>query len=140
MFRTNVNEMNVEPVYLGGEWWQRVQFRLDLPPVIVRLPIAREFLNSRELDALRWIRDRFPFRPAGRCDASAEIDERFLRKTDVEGTNGVRLGRNGQISGKQVGGAGDSDAHRGGAQQPATILVDCFGDWCRAHRRISLVQ
>ena len=53
MFRTNVNEMNVEPVDLGDELRQGVQLRLDLPPVVVRLPIARELLNGRELDALR---------------------------------------------------------------------------------------
>src|SRR5882724_788913 len=58
MFRTNVNEMNVQPIDLGDELWQGVQSRLHLPPVVFRPPIACECLNRRELHALRCIRDR----------------------------------------------------------------------------------
>ena len=53
MFRTNVNEMNVQSIDLGDELRQGVQFRLALAPVVVCRPIAREFLNRRELHALR---------------------------------------------------------------------------------------
>ena len=53
MFRANVNEVNVQPIDLGDELRQGVQFRLALAPVVFRRPIARELLNRRELHALR---------------------------------------------------------------------------------------
>src|ERR1700730_10765501 len=59
MFRTNVNEMNVEPVDLGGELRQSVQLRLDLAPAVTGSPMTREFLDCRELHALRFVPDRF---------------------------------------------------------------------------------
>jgi hypothetical protein len=65
LLRSNVNEMNVQPIDLGDELRQSVEFRLDLAPVIVRAPIARECLNGRELYGLRSVRDRFPLRPLG---------------------------------------------------------------------------
>ena len=60
MFRTNVNEMNVEPIDLGHELRQGVQFRLALAPIVICRPIAREFLHRRELHALRLICDSLP--------------------------------------------------------------------------------
>ena len=57
MFRTNVNEMNVDPIDLGHELRQGVQLRLALAPVVIGRPIAREFLHRRELHALRLIGD-----------------------------------------------------------------------------------
>ena len=53
MFRTNVNEVNVQPIDLGDEIRQRIQPRLDLAPVVLGRPIARERLSRRELYALR---------------------------------------------------------------------------------------
>jgi hypothetical protein len=50
--RTNVDEMNAEAVDLGHELRQGIELGLDLPPVILGLPIQRDFLNRRELDAL----------------------------------------------------------------------------------------
>ena len=61
MFRTNVNEMNVEPIDLGDEMRQGIQFRLALAPIVIRRPIAREFLHRRELHALRMHRRRSPW-------------------------------------------------------------------------------
>src|SRR5215813_4919264 len=87
MFRTNVDEMNVEPVDLGNELRQGVQFRLDLAPVVLCRPIAREFLRRRELYALRLIRDVFPLRPLRRDDAPAEVVERLLWDVDAEGAD-----------------------------------------------------
>ena len=52
MFRTNVNEMNVQPIDLDDELRERVQFRLALAPIVIHPPIAREVLNRRELHAL----------------------------------------------------------------------------------------
>jgi hypothetical protein len=53
MFRSNVNEMNVEPIDFGDELRQGVQFCLDLSPVIIGHPITRECLHRRELHTLR---------------------------------------------------------------------------------------
>ena len=57
MFRTDMNEMNIQPIDLGDELRERIQFRLDLAPVVVRCRIAREGLSCRELHPLRCIRD-----------------------------------------------------------------------------------
>ena len=89
MFRTNVNEMNVQPIDLGDELRQGVQLRLALAPVVICRPIAREFLHRRERHALRLIRDRLPVGPPGRRDAPAEIDECLFRNVDAEGADCV---------------------------------------------------
>ena len=52
VFRTNVNEVNVQPVDLRDELRQGVQFRLDLAPVLLRRPIVRERLDRREMHSL----------------------------------------------------------------------------------------
>ena len=69
MLRTNMNEMDVQPIDLGDELRQGVQSRLALAPVVFRAPIARERLGRRELHALGCIIDRFPFRPLRVVDA-----------------------------------------------------------------------
>ncbi len=73
--------MNVEAVDFRDELRQRVQLGLDLSPVILRLPVAREFLNRRQLYALRRIPDRFHIGPSRCRDAAAEVDQRIFRKT-----------------------------------------------------------
>src|SRR5260221_2208393 len=92
MPRTNVNEVNVQPIDLGDELRQRVQSRLHLAPVVFRLPITREGLHGRELHALRRIRDSFPLRPLCRVDAPAEIQECLVRNIDGEGADCVSFG------------------------------------------------
>ena len=87
VFRTDVNEMNVQPIDLGHELRQGVQFRLDLAPVVICRPIARECLNRRELHALRCIRDRFPFRPLCRVDAPAQFGQFRFRNIHMKRTN-----------------------------------------------------
>src|ERR1700733_13657461 len=75
MFRTNVNEMDVEPVDLSDELRQGVQSCLTLAPIVFRAPIARERLSRRELHALGCICDCFPFRPLCVVDAPAQFGE-----------------------------------------------------------------
>ena len=89
MLRTNVDEMDVEPVDLGDEVRQGVQPRLDLAPVVLGRPIARELLNRRELHALRVIRDGFPLGPSRRRDAPAQFVDVRLRKVDGDGADRV---------------------------------------------------
>src|SRR5258708_11972055 len=85
MFRTNVNEMNVESVDLGDEVWQGFQLRLALAPIVLCRPIPREFLNRRELDALRSIGDGFLVGPTCRLHTPAEVDEISLGNVDTKG-------------------------------------------------------
>ena len=89
VFRTDVNEMNVQPIDLGDELRQGVQFRLDLAPVVFCRPIARECLNRRELHALRCIRDRFSFRPLCCVDAPAQFGEFRFRNIHMKRTNSI---------------------------------------------------
>src|SRR5215471_15808275 len=58
MRRTNVNEMNIEPIDLRDELRQSVQPGLTVAPVVLFCPVPREGLNRGELYALRLIRDR----------------------------------------------------------------------------------
>ena len=44
MFRTDVNEMDVEPIDLGDELRQNVQFLLARAPVVIRCPMAGKLL------------------------------------------------------------------------------------------------
>src|SRR3981189_2042670 len=75
MFRTAVNEMNVEPVDLGDERRQGIEPRLRLAPVVIGLPVARELLDGRQLHALGWIGDGLLVRPTGGGDWPAQVDE-----------------------------------------------------------------
>src|SRR5713101_1512739 len=88
MFRTNVNEMNVQPIDLGYELRQGVQFRLDLAPVVICRPIARQRLNRRELYSLGCICNRFSFRPLRRLDAPAQFGQFGFRNIHMEWLNG----------------------------------------------------
>jgi hypothetical protein len=45
VFRTHMNEMNVQSIDLGEELRQRVKPRLDLAPIVIIPPIFRECLN-----------------------------------------------------------------------------------------------
>jgi len=89
MFRTNVNEMNVQPIDLGDEIRQGVQFRLALAPIVFCPPVARECLNRRELHALRRIRDCFPFRPLGCVDAPPQFGKLRFRKIRLKRANRI---------------------------------------------------
>jgi hypothetical protein len=61
--------------------------KMAWPPIIIRPPIAREFLNRRELHALRFIRDRFPVRPLCRVYAPAQVGKFRFRNIHTKRTN-----------------------------------------------------
>ena len=86
MFRTDVNEVDVEPIDCGDELRQGVQPRLHLSPVVIGRPIVRELLHGRELDALRRIADQFPLGPISRGDPPAEVRESLLLYFDMKWT------------------------------------------------------
>src|ERR1700739_1899001 len=87
MLRTNMNEMDIQPIDLSDELGQGIQPRFALPPVVFRAPIARERLGGRELDALGCTGDRFPFRPLRVVDAPAQFCEFRLRDMNLKRTN-----------------------------------------------------
>src|SRR5262245_13649338 len=92
VFRTNVNEMDVEPIDLGDELRQRVQSRLALAPVVFGRPVARELLNGRELHALRCIRDRLPLGPPGCVDSPAQVGKFRFRNIHAKRTQRILVG------------------------------------------------
>src|SRR5438093_11101516 len=79
--------MNVQSNDLGDELRQGVHFCLDLAPVILCRPIARERLDRRELYSLGCICNRFSFRPLCRVDAPAQFSEFLFRNTRTKRTN-----------------------------------------------------
>ena len=89
LLRTHVDEVNVDPIDRGDELRQGVELRLARAPVVLGSPVAREFLNRRELHALRLIRDDLPRGPSCRRDAPAQVGERLVRNVNGEGADGV---------------------------------------------------
>jgi hypothetical protein len=76
--RPDVDEVDVDSVDLGYELRQGVEPRLDLAPVIVAGPVARELLNRVQLHALRPILDEFVVWPARLAKAIAQrLEIRF---------------------------------------------------------------
>ena len=55
MFRTQMNEMNVQPVDLSQELGQRVQGRLAFAPVVLSRPVPCELLTGRERIAVQGV-------------------------------------------------------------------------------------
>jgi len=92
MLRTDVDEVNVQSIDLGLELRQSVQPRLDLAPVVVLPPIARECLDRGDLNTLRVVCDRFPLGPPCRVDASAQFGEIRLWKIHMKRTDGNPVG------------------------------------------------
>src|SRR5271167_754243 len=92
MFRTNVKEMNVQPIDFGYELREGVEFRLALAPVIVCRPIAGKFLNCPKRHALRFIRDRLPIRPPCRADAPAQFGKFGFWNIYLKRTNSRLVG------------------------------------------------
>src|SRR5579862_3649814 len=89
MLRADVNEMNVQPIDLGDELRQGVQFCLDFAPVVFRRPIARQRLHGCKLYSLGRIGDRLSFRPSRRVDAPAQFGKIRLRNVYGKRTNGA---------------------------------------------------
>src|SRR5438093_764615 len=83
--------MNVQSIDLGHKLRQGVHFCLDLAPVIICRPIARQRLNRRELYSLGCICNRFSFRPLCRVDAPAQFGKLCFRETHMKRTNRVHV-------------------------------------------------
>jgi hypothetical protein len=87
VLRSDMDEVDVQPVDRSDELRPCIQPRLARPPVVVRHPMARELLDHGQRDALRLIRDRLPLGPIRGRDAPTKIVQRFIRDVDVEGAD-----------------------------------------------------
>jgi hypothetical protein len=87
MPRTNVDEVNVEPIDLGDELREGVQIRLTRAPVVLGSPVARELLNHGQWHALRLIRDGLLLGPVRGRDASTQVLQGLIGNIDMEGPN-----------------------------------------------------
>jgi hypothetical protein len=84
MLRSDMDEVNVQPVDLGDEVRQGFQLRLALAPVVFGPPILCELLHRRELHALLIIGDRFALGPQRLHDAAAQIGQLAFGKSHLE--------------------------------------------------------
>ena len=87
VLRTDVDEVDVQPVDLGDELREGVQLRLDGAPVVVRHPVARELLDHGERHTLGGIGDGLLLGPLRGRDASTEVLQGLIRNVDVEGAD-----------------------------------------------------
>ena len=84
-----MDEVNVHPIDVCDELRQSVEPRLCLMPIVIGPPITNQFLQSRQLHALRLIGDGFPIGPTHCHDPAAQIDQILFRNVRLERSNGV---------------------------------------------------
>src|ERR671917_373158 len=82
-----MDEVDVQPVDLGGEVRDGVQPRLALAPVVLGRPVAREVLHERERHALRVVLDGLPLGKARRAEARPQVLEFRVGDLDLEGSD-----------------------------------------------------
>jgi hypothetical protein len=127
MSRANMDEVDVQPVDLGDELRKGIELRLDLPPVVVPLPIVYELLQGRQRHALGFILDGLLVGPPRGRQAAAKVDEVLLGNIDAERTDrighGCRCGRPRREARRTHG----YNSRRSGAQELASVLIDNFG-------------
>ena len=104
MARADVDEVNVEPVDRRHELRIGIELGLRLSPVVVRSPVAHEFLKLREPHALRSITDSLAVGPPRREDAAPEVNEHLLGNLDAERTDCAVLGGCTRHCWKEAGG------------------------------------
>ena len=115
VLRTNMDEVDVQPVDLGHEIRQGIQLCLDLAPVVLCRPVARELLQRRQLGTLRLIRDRLPVGPLCSVDAPAQIDNLLFWHLDVKGPDRIAFRRRVRFCGEHSRYARSSRAREEGA-------------------------
>ncbi|MGY3587710.1 hypothetical protein ACVIF9_006387 [Bradyrhizobium sp. USDA 4350] len=88
VLRAGMDEVDVEPVDLGGELAESIELRLALPPIIGLGPIAADILDPLQWRALAPVVDQFGFRPAGPAQPGAEILKNIVADGDAKRTDG----------------------------------------------------
>src|SRR5271166_5388124 len=77
MWRSLVDEMDIEAVDFGGELVESVQHGFAGAPVVTVSPVGREFPRVGQGDALAPVVDTLGFRPTGLRQAGLQIVESF---------------------------------------------------------------
>ena len=85
MLRADVQEVNAEPVDLGGELRKAIEFRLARAPVIFLGPIAADILDPLQRRALAPVVDQFGLRPARVAQPRLEIVEHVVADRNAIG-------------------------------------------------------
>lgn len=90
--RPDVDELDIDPINRGNEFRQGIQLLLGLTPIILASPVANQFLDTLELDALGDIADSLLIRPTRVRDPLAKIVELRLRDMNFKRANAfIRL-------------------------------------------------
>ena len=88
MWRSLMDEVNVDAIDGGDELVEAVQSRLSIAPVVLVAPIAAHVLDPGQRRALAPVVDGLGVGPPGLGEAMAQIVERVLRHVDSKRTNG----------------------------------------------------
>src|SRR6266403_497458 len=91
--RTDVDEVNVQPIDVRHELRQGIQLRFRLVPVVAAPPVPNQLLQLRQLRTLRLIGDGFLIGPSRSSNAPPKIIERGPRYVDGEGADRAIFGR-----------------------------------------------
>src|ERR1700731_368178 len=78
-----MDEVDVEPVDVGGELVESVQLRLAGTPVVPVRPIRRELSRVVQRDSLAPVVDALGLGPAGASQPPAEVVEIFIGDGDA---------------------------------------------------------
>ena len=89
MLGTDVDEVDVKPVDSSVEVRHGVEPLLDLPPVVIGLPVVQNLLDGLERHTLRIVTDSLLLRQTGVGQAAAQIGERGLWNVNAERTDGI---------------------------------------------------
>jgi hypothetical protein len=82
--RSDVDEVDPKPIYLGAELRQSVKAGLGGPPVVNLGPVVAKFLHVSERNSLRPVLDGFALRPARVLEALTKIIEVVLGNLDAK--------------------------------------------------------
>ena len=85
--RADVDEVNIDAIYVRHELRQGVQPRFDLTPVVCGLPVARELPHGRKLHPLGRVMHHFAIGPVRRGDPPAKVRQSLIRSMKVEGAD-----------------------------------------------------
>src|SRR5262245_66589815 len=80
--------MNLKAVDRRGELRQGVEFLLNLAPVVLSFPVARQLLQHLRLHALRRIGNEFRAGPPCCDEATAQVGEILVGNVDVKWADG----------------------------------------------------
>ncbi len=85
MRRAHVQEMNIQPVDLGGELGETIEQRLPPAPIVVTGPVPADLLDPLQRHALAPVVDRFGLRPAGPAQSRFQVVQNVVVDGDTKG-------------------------------------------------------